>query len=535
MKRTKYIKTISKDNFEFNRVKFLLWMKMMLSISKEKRESKRAELKIFERIKDFEHSQINSLPYDIYYKPTDILVYDLLQKKDLEKIKNGIFSLFKHNMSHKFVTTGTPQDNISNMVYDLDHTIGASKTWYRVGLFDFANNTKLDRYIHHFEIYLRNFSSSYIAVEAIVTLSSEFQDEIGNFISDDYKKPGMSAQKIWGKNSKKSGARVGYAIGKGTLNADAKNILINEQLQYVKNMFLGQISKFIPIMQYTKGMNLHAINVFETNIDFKKEIPNSRNIFRSLGLDDMYGFFLSDAERLYYFSCAVNEQNSFQFDMKFVFNPNKIGNYAGFISPKDKVLFNLTHNYMTSLYTMVIIKNLSINYSRMISEFRNRENAIKTTRRSHKKLLKLKYEIERAYYSYSKIDHEFSVDEEVKNINDLLEDNCFVKKSVSHGYHPYESFFCGPQKLWKLIKINYDELMADLNNKIDISSSLTHYYDAKKDSRVSWIQLVIAISTFILLIFPEKATVVSNLFLYWYEIFRSIISTVYSVLQNIVT
>ena len=77
----------------------------------------------------------------------------------------------------------------------------------------------------------------------------------------------------------------------------------------------------------------------------------------------------------------------------------------------------------------------------MISEFRNRENAIKTTRRSHKKLLKLKYEIERAYYSYSKIDHEFSVDEEVKNINDLLEDNCFVKKSVSHGYHPYESFF----------------------------------------------------------------------------------------------
>lgn len=77
--------------------------------------------------------------------------------------------------------------------------------------------------------------------------------------------------------------------------------------------------------------------------------------------------------------------------------------------------------------------------------------------------------------------------------------------------------------------------MADLNNKIDISSSLTHYYDAKKDSRVSWIQLVIAISTFILLIFPEKATVVSNLFLYWYEIFKSIISTVYSVLQNIVT
>lgn len=535
MKRTKYLKTISKENFEFNRIKFLLWMKMRLSLSKEKRERKRAELEIFERIEDFEHSQINSLPNDIYYKPTDILVYDLLQKQDIEKIKKGIFSLFKHNMSHKFVTTGTQQDNIPNMVYDLDHTISASKTWYSVGLFDFANNTKLDRYIHHFEICLHNFSSSYIAVEAIITLSDEFQDEIGKFIGNDYKKPGMCAQKIWGKNSKKTGARVGYAIGKGTLNADAKNILINEQLQYVKNMFLGQISKFIPIMQYSKGMNLHAINIFETNIDFKKEIPNSRNVFRSLGLDDRYGFFLSNAERLYYLSRAVNKQNAFQFDMTFVINPNKIGNYAGFISPKDKSLFNLTQNYMISLYTLVIIKNLSINYSQMISEFRNKEHMIETTRSSHKKLLKLKYEIERAYYSYSKIDHEISVDEEVKNINDLLEDNCFVKKSVSYGYHPYEGFSYGPQKLWKLIKMNYDELMIDLNNKIDISSSLTHYYDAKKNSRVSWIQLVIAISTFILLIFPEKATVVSNLFLYWYERLEIVISNVYFVLQNIVT
>ena len=110
-----------------------------------------------------------------------------------------------------------------------------------------------------------------------------------------------------------------------------------------------------------------------------------------------------------------------------------------------------------------------------------------------------------------------------------------MKKSVSYGYHPYEGFSYGPQKLWKLIKMNYDELMIDLNNKIDISSSLTHYYDAKKNSRVSWIQLVIAISTFILLIFPEKATVVSNLFLYWYERLEIVISNVYFVLQNIVT
>ena len=123
MKKTKYIKTIEKENFEFNRVKFLLWLKMKLSISKEKRENKRRTLEIYDNMKDFEHLQINSLPDNIYYKPTDILIYDLLQKQELKKIKKGIFSLFKHNMSHKFVTTATSQDDISKAIQDLDHTI----------------------------------------------------------------------------------------------------------------------------------------------------------------------------------------------------------------------------------------------------------------------------------------------------------------------------------------------------------------------------------------------------------------------------
>ena len=99
MKKTKYIKTIEKENFEFNRVKFLLWLKMKLSISKEKRESKRRTLEIYDNMKDFEHLQINSLPDNIYYKPTDILIYDLLQKQDLKKIKK-VFFLYSNIICH---------------------------------------------------------------------------------------------------------------------------------------------------------------------------------------------------------------------------------------------------------------------------------------------------------------------------------------------------------------------------------------------------------------------------------------------------
>ncbi|MFQ7112176.1 MAG: hypothetical protein ACLRP9_11360 [Anaerovoracaceae bacterium] len=345
----------------------------------------------------------------------------------------------------------------------------------------------------------------------------------------------MRAHKIWGGNSKRSGAKVSYAIGKGMLDTHAKNILINEQLQFVKDLFLNEISKFLPIMQYKKGMKLHAINVFETNIDYEKGVPNSKIIFQSLGLDDMYGFFLSNAERLYYYSSTPKRMDPSQYDMRFVFNPNKFDDYFGFQTPQHKALNNLTQDYAMTLYTMIIIKNLSVNYSQMISEFRNRENAIKTTQHSHKKLLKLKYEVERAFYSYTKIDYEFSVEDESQNVSKLLAKNPFIKKSVKCGCHPYKIFCDGPQKLWKQIKVNYDELMTDLNNKIDISSSLTHYHDAKKNSRVSWIQLVIAISTFILLIFPEKAATISEFFLYWYKKATEFLHIVQSLVQNIFT
>lgn len=204
MKKTKYIKAIEKENFEFHRIRFLLWLKMKFSISKEKKKSKKRQLEIFNEINKFEHSQINSLPHNIYYKPTDILIYDLIQKQDLDKIKRGIFSLFKHNMSHKFLTIAISQDDIAKAIQNLDHTISSSKSWYRIGLFDFANNAKIDRYIHHFEIYLRNFSSSYIAVEFVITLADTFQNEVGDFISSNYKNCSVGAYKIWVKNSKKN-------------------------------------------------------------------------------------------------------------------------------------------------------------------------------------------------------------------------------------------------------------------------------------------------------------------------------------------
>lgn len=515
MKKTKYIKTIEKEYFKFRQYKFMLWLQMKFFISKNRRKSSRIILENIGIMEALKSSQINSLPDNIYYKPTDILIYDLIQKQDLDKLKKGINSLFKNNLSHKFITPVTLQRDISKMIDDLDHMINSSKSWWHVGIFDFANNVEIDGYIHHFQICLRNFSSSYIAVEIIITLADAFRDEIGDFVSRDYKKPGMCIYKMWEKNAKKSGGKVSYSIGRGILNTHAKNILINEQLQYVKKLFLRYISRFLPIIQYSKGMELYSINAFETNIDFEKEIPNSVGIFQSLGLDDLYGFFLSDAERLYSCSSVLGVSERYCSDMLFVFNPEKIKEHAGCTSPKNKALYNLTQNYMMSLYTMVIIKNLSINYSRMISEFRNRENVMKTTRRSHKKLLKLKYEIERVYYSYSKIDHEFSVENEVKSINKLLKENDFVRKSKVNGYYPHEVFTNVPQNLWKLIKINYNELMIDLNNKIEISSSLNNYYDAKKNSRVSWIQLVIAVCTFILLIFPEKAMVVAEFLLYW--------------------
>ena len=101
MKQTDFIRQINREDRKYKIIKMKYYLQMKLSFGK-KREQREFAYSIFTRDSFFDHDN-NALAEPYYYKPTDIIIYDLVQKKDLQKTQKGLKKLFEKCYSHKFL------------------------------------------------------------------------------------------------------------------------------------------------------------------------------------------------------------------------------------------------------------------------------------------------------------------------------------------------------------------------------------------------------------------------------------------------
>ena len=500
--KTKYIDKIKKEDYIFRCEKMKSFLRMKMSFGK-KRKQRIFSHSIFERDHLFDREK-NALPQPYYFEPTDIIIYDLVAKKDLKQTKSGLIRLFKRCFTHKYITGGKSEENIEKLINGLDQTLHSGNSWYNIGLFDFAYDKELDKYIHHFVIRFHNFSSSYAAVEIRIALSNSIKNEIREFINNDYNKPGMRIHKHWIKNKKKSGAVIGYGVSSGEASEYAKYIIISEQLDYIKNTFMSQIVRYFPLIQYSTSQDLTGIIVCETNITPYDEFDYS--IYNAIGINDRYGFNLSIGERLYTSTGEDWFSQDGKSNMMLLYNPDQIDDYKIYVNQHNYVLEHFTSDIMSELYKTFVVRNLGYLYLGLISDYRNRINACKYDKKSHSKLLKLKYEYNKDFYDFKKITDELPVCNELESANQYIEKNDYSRTSVYLGrFHPYKLFTESPKWMWNQVKENYTEIEMDLERKIDIASGMMTYSRENSNKRLAIYQLVFAAMTFTLLIFPELA------------------------------
>jgi hypothetical protein len=197
--------------------------------------------------------------------------------------------------------------------------------------------------------------------------------------------------------------------------------------------------------------------------------------------------------------------------MMFVYNPKYISEYEMYGTVHNKVLEQLTMDYMEELYRVVILKDLGIRYQYLIGDYRNIINRCKTSRRQYKELLKIKYQLNQKFYDFKKIDEELPFNKELEKASKKLENNKYANSSIYRGFHTYSSFTGNPKYIWEQIRNNYSEVERDLNRKIEIADSLAKYSSETINRRMIYIQVLISAMTFILVIFPEKARSLANL------------------------
>ncbi len=174
MKKTEFVRQIQKDNRRYNIVKLKSYLLMKLSFG-EKRKNREFAYSIYENYHSLDKYN-NSLPEGKYYKPTDIIFYDLVKKEDLPALKKGIIKLFKKCYCHKYMWGGKSENDIDELVNGLDQTVNSGKSWYYIGIFDYAYNSALESYIDHFTVNFRNFSSSYVAKNGLIIREKDMQN-----------------------------------------------------------------------------------------------------------------------------------------------------------------------------------------------------------------------------------------------------------------------------------------------------------------------------------------------------------------------
>lgn len=504
MKETDFLWQVNKENRKYKLKKAIAFLQMRLSFG-EKRKQKAASYSIYKndyRLDRFDRGT-NSLPEQYYYKPTDIIIYDLIRKEDLSKTKRGLIKLFKKCYSHKFIGGGRTEKDIESLIAELDQTIHSGNSWYKTSMFDFAYDEQLESYIECFEISFHNFSSSYAAIEMRIELADEFKNEISQFIKAQYKKPGMCVHRIWGRNRKKSGANILCAVSSGVTSEYAKRQIVFEQLEYVKMIYLKEIIKYFPLLEYTRFKNAEYIYVFETNITPSLGLDYS--VYIGLGLNEMEGFYLSMAERIYTSVGSKTSRKEDNTGMMFVYNPNLVADYEMYGDAHNKILQELTLDYLDELYRVIILRGIGEKYQELIRVFRNKINECKNNRQHHKLLLKLQYQFNQDFYDFKKIDDELPIDITMKRAYESLENNKYAKSSIYHGVHPYRQFTDVPKWIWEQIRTNYSEVVNDLNHKIEISDSLAKYSGERNNKIMVFVQVALAAMTFFLLIFPSKA------------------------------
>jgi hypothetical protein len=508
LKSTKFVKEIKRKNckYEIAKLKSLIKWKLSFGKNRKKREFSHS---IFNDNHYWEREDPNALPNNYYFKPTDILLYDLIPKQNLKETKKGLIQLFKKCLTHKYMSAYGSEEDVEKLISGLDQTLHSGNSWYNVGLFDFAYDTELDSFIEHFDIHVRNFSSSYAVIEMKVALSDSLCNEISDFIQTQYKKPGMCVHEIWTQDSKrKSGAKIGYGVSGGTTDEYAKSQIIYEQMEFVKKLFLREIKKYFPLMVYGREKNILGINIFETNI--KPDLGLEPSIYGALGLDEMYGFNLSIAERLYMSTATIRGRDSFPTDMMYIYNPSWMESHDGYGTIHNKMVYEFIRGHMDYIYKMIVLKNLGLQFLNLVTEYRNKVNAITSKKSSQKRLLKLKYELSKDFYDFNKITEELPFDKTIERAKRILEKNEYATSSVYYGRHPYELFTDNPKWMWSQVKNNYTEIESDLQRKIDISSELTAFSREKSNRNITVTQLLISTVTFVLLIFPEKASIIAD-------------------------
>lgn len=482
------------EEFKYWKARIFALIKPYLILNKKERRLKKDWYsRIYGDNHTFLHERENNIPEGKYHKPVSIIATELVAKEDINGLKAGLHQLIIKFTSHKYIGGMGSVDDINNAIDNINENLSSWDEWVECGRFDFERQKLLRKHIDYFDIKIRNFSSSYFALEIHIYFAEIRKNQIIKIINEKYRKDKGEVKTYYGHNSKKSGAKkyrtlVRYNIN--TLKSDLISDLIIETKWYVFNM----LKNYLPIIFHEQGIIPPSVNLFKTNLDFEDK---EGECFReSVGANGFYGQF-SSAIRIYLEPITGKMgRDSRKLDMNIVVNEETYPSVEGYYSFDFGFTVEIAEKYEV-MYKLFTLNTFNYLLATLGSKYRNNVNKIKIKKRFFKKILKTRYEFEKEFNLFRRFYHEITWEQEKNNATKLF------KNSESEVFNDIRFLTEFPLNKINIIEETRQKIEKDIDQKITIIGHLNDHYNEHKNYRLDVIMLVISALTFLFVLYPK--------------------------------
>lgn len=488
-----------KDHYEYLLIKSISWFKAHL----ETNPSKRKELlQSYEYL--FAHESLfrenNGLISNQYYTPEALVVKDIISKEKLPDVKHGIKSMYKKYYTHKFLSGYISEKDIENMIDKLDLAITEGASRYRFSFFDMESKASLKKRIDYFDIVIRNFSASFLEIEFYIMFTNEQKEEYSKFIGNDYKSKTKKVVAGYGKNKKKSGAKVNYAI-QDYLDEQEKYEILYDSIAKCKYEFLKIMQRYFPMEMFNKDYLPSAIIICKTNIHYSEKCAT---FWESVGLHRGEGIFVNDSIKLFPRRMLQREYADRRTDLVLVYNDETLESEYMHVYNNNKQFYILAFLYesLWHLYKALVIDDIADYYNKKCAYYRNKINNCKAGKWQYAFLLKLRYKFNYDFALMELLKKELDIEKIKNETQNFFEEECLINYD---RYKSYKYISTYPIQRYNNYFENKKLLESRLTDKILLSGELRQYKNENNNWKLNILALLLSVGTFILLIFPEWA------------------------------
>lgn len=459
---------------------------------------------VFKNDHDFLHRS-NAIDEGKYYIPVSFIASDIIPKEQILDFKKGFEKLITNCSSHKFISSGYSRKDLEEYIEDLNDYSGSIDSFFRFSYFDFDDNKVIKEHVDYLEIVIRNFSTSYFAIEVKVFLAEPKIKELIQIIDNDYKaKRGTIIKYISKRNVRKITGKIDVVARYN--NAHLKSEIISNKLIETKWLVFNELNKYIKTYLHNKNIIPPSINIFKTNISYLDEI--NLNFWDSVGVNRLFGEFINPSIMLFYSTRISSRKNHENTDMILVANESTDIKKAMYYDYNFQIT-EKSYGIYDSFFRVFIMNQINDYYLTVYSKYRNEINKLSISRIPYRKTLKIRYKLELEFDIFRRLSSEIDWDNEIQKIEEcFINYKKFRNKEYVVNHHIYAKAIV---RLINKIKFNQENLIHDIEQKLTIARHKNDYKYESKNFRINRITVIITILTFIMILYPSFNKYITNI------------------------